>query len=97
MKFVVAHSAIVAAMLVVGTLAMPLRASAQSDGQGFDPAHPFAHIASAEQWVNKFMTGKPDIVAGDAFGNMTGAEWWRDSWEGQNLDHPYRAQRRGHP
>ncbi len=88
MKFAGGHLAIVAAILAVGMLAMPVRASAQPDRKNFDPAHPFAHITSAEQWVKKFISGKPNLVANDPYGNMTSREFQQKSWLGQNIGHP---------
>jgi hypothetical protein len=49
-------------------------AQAQAEQAQFDPAHPFAGVASPEQWWAKFHTGQPKIVAGDPWGNMTSTE-----------------------
>ncbi len=89
MKLIPAYGAgLLAAAILAAACANPFQALAQSNQPTFDPAHPLANITSAEQWVKKFNPGKPDIVPNDAYGNMTSSEFWRDSWEGQNIDKP---------
>lgn len=55
----------------------------------FDPANPFAVVTSAQQWLKHFVSGKPHIVVNDRFGNTTSAEFWRNSWQGQNIACPW--------
>ena len=69
-------------------VAAPVAAQAPS---GFNPAKPFAGVTKAGDWVNRFKPGQPHLVAGDPFGNMTAGEFWRTSWQGQNIDHPERT------
>jgi hypothetical protein len=57
----------------------------------FDPAKPFAGITAPAQWVARFRPGPPVIVPNDPFGNMTSREYWTQSWQGQNIDHPERT------
>ena len=57
----------------------------------FDPARPFTGVAKAEDYVKYFKPGAPHIVPDDPFGNMTAGEYWRTSWQGQNIDHPERT------
>ena len=52
----------------------------------FNPAKPFAGVTKAGDFVKRFRSGKPDIVAGDPFGNMTSTEFSRGASVGQNLD-----------
>jgi hypothetical protein len=51
-----------------------------------DPAHPFAGVASSQQWEKLFIPGTPNIVPNDAYANMTSGEFWRNTWRGQGID-----------
>lgn len=82
---------LLAGWVVVAAVAMTGPACAQPTQPKFDPAHPFANIKTADQWVKKFSSGKPHIVPNDPWGNMTPQEFWTKSWQGQNIDHPYRS------
>lgn len=82
---------LLAGILLAVATAVPYHASAQPARPRIDPTNPFKNIKSADEWVNKFQTGKPDIVPNDPWGNMTSAEFWHKSWQGQNIDHPYRS------
>jgi hypothetical protein len=31
------------------------------------------------------MPGKANVVPGDAYANMTSAEFWRNTWQGQRI------------
>jgi hypothetical protein len=84
------RSNVVGAALSTALLGCALPALAQTP-PGFDPAHPFAGIKTAEAYEKLFISGKPSIVPGDRFGNMTSADFWRVSWQGQNIDHPERT------
>ena len=82
-----------AACLVLGTApasAAPAAPAAAPLGP-FDPAKPFAGVTKAGDYTRRFKPGQPDVVAGDPFGNLTAGEFWRGSWQGQNIDHPERA------
>jgi len=47
-----------------------------------DPLHPFAGVASAQAWAQRFRTeAKPD--PNDRFNNLTAGEWWNRTWNGQ--------------
>jgi hypothetical protein len=75
-----------AAAALVVTLACVRDGSAQSDQVGFDPAHPFARIKRADEWKALFMSGKPDLVPGDPYANMTSREFSANTWKGQGPD-----------
>jgi hypothetical protein len=81
-------SRLVAASLAVAASVPGLLSiqSAHAQSAQFDPGHPFAQIKSAEEWEKLFIPGKPDVVANDRFGNMTSAEFWRNTWKGQGID-----------
>lgn len=57
--------------------------SAAQPALSFDPANPFAKVKSPEEWRKMFATGKPDIVAGDPYSNMTSSEFSRNTSTGQ--------------
>ena len=82
-----------AAITLPGSMAIT-PAFAQSGESRIDPAHPFAGIASAEQWEKLFMPGNANVVPGDAYANMTSAEFWRNTWQGQGIDGKF-AQAKG--
>nr|TFG51763.1 MAG: hypothetical protein E4H34_05865 [Hyphomicrobiales bacterium] len=50
-------------------------AFAQAQDLDFDPADPFANIASAQEWTGKFASGVPAIDPNDRFRNLTSREW----------------------
>ena len=54
----------------------------------FDPVHPFAGVKTGDEYVTKFVSGKPNIVPGDPYGNMTANFFWNQSWFAQNVGHP---------
>ncbi len=82
-------SASMAAWLLASLSVLPIQSRAAPAAVP-DPAHPFAGVASAEQWESKFVSGEPNVVPDDAFGNMTTHEFWQNSWSGQNIDQPFR-------
>jgi hypothetical protein len=57
----------------------------------FDTLHPFRGVKTGDEYVAKFVAGKPNIVPGDPYGNMSGAQFWNQSWFGQNINHPERT------
>lgn len=87
MKFT---GACAAAALALAAGALPVTAMAQAPAP-FNPAKPFAGLTKASDWVKRFKPGTPKPVANDPFGNMTSGEFWRGSWQGQNIDHPERT------
>ena len=85
----VATASILLAGAGTGAQAAEARPAAPAAAPGpFDPLHPFANIKSGDEYVARFITGKPNIVAGDPYGNMSGAQFWNQSWFGQNIGHP---------
>ncbi len=55
-------------------VAVAAHAAQEPAAPPLDPAHPFAGVASPELWWARFHTGKPVIVPGDPWGNMTTGE-----------------------
>ncbi len=77
---------LLAAALALSTSMLGSPAWTQADNSRIDPAHPFAAIASAEQWEENFIPGMPNVVPGDPYANMTSAEFWRNTWRGQGIN-----------
>ena len=74
--------------LMPPTLSWVERARAQSAQVQFDPGHPFANVKFAGEWERIFIPGKPNLAANDPYGNMTSAEFWRNTWRGQGIGKP---------
>ncbi len=62
------------ASLFLTLSAISTQAQAQIDQTKIDPLHPFAGVATPEQWWDKFHTGKPVLTPNDPWGNMTATE-----------------------
>ena len=84
-----ASSALLAGAGAAASAAEPT-ASAGVEG-AFDPLHPFAGVKTGDAYVARFVSGKPEVVPGDPYGNMSANEFWRESWFGQNIGHPERT------
>jgi len=65
--------------ILVASLSAPALIAAQLQTSDFDPAHPFAKLASATEWANRFRAGKPEIDSNDRFRNMSSRDWV-DAW-----------------
>lgn len=90
-KFLLALAASTALLLSAATAPRAAEAPAPTPGAvmgSFDTLHPFRGVKTGDDYVAKFVSGKPNIVAGDPYGNMSGAQFWNQSWFGQNIDHP---------
>lgn len=90
-KFLLALSASAALVLGAPGLALAAESPPATPGATYGPLdtlHPFRGVASGDQYVAKFVSGKPTMVAGDPYGNMSGALFWNQSWFGQNIDKP---------
>jgi hypothetical protein len=70
----------------LGGAAWMAPAWAQSGETRIDPTHPFAGVASPEQWKKIFIPGPPNVVPNDPYANMTSGEFWRNTWRGQGID-----------
>ena len=87
MRFLAACAGAVMALAAGGTATGALAQAAPP----LNPAKPFAGTAKAADWVKRFKPGQPRLTPNDPFGNMTSGEFWRGSWQGQNIDHPERT------
>ena len=75
--------------LLLGAASVAQAADAPQTVYGpLDPLHPFAGVKTGDEYVAKFVSGKPNLVPGDPYGNMSGDQFWNQSWFGQNIGHP---------
>jgi len=88
LRVLAASSALVLGAAPAAHAAETKPAAAATVMGAFDPLHPFANVKTGDEYVAKFVSGKPSFVAGDPYGNMSGSQFWRDSWFGQNIDKP---------